>query len=342
MTTDASLQRITLLRARADRKIAGLAFAGSARHLRDGCRYVMRGGGKRIRPTLVLLSCEAVGGGAAAALDAAVAVEMMHNFTLVHDDIMDNADARRGRPTVHKKWNPSTALLVGDVLLGEAYRILGRTRSGRLPALFQIFTRGLLHVCEGQALDLEFETRTDVSVREYFRMIEKKTGSLIAAATELGGVIGGGTTRQRAALRQFGLALGRAFQVQDDLLDVVADPRNFGKTTGGDILEGKKTYLLLTAATRVTGRDRALIARLLAGGGFRAGWKTAGGRVTEAGRIMVDAATGAYRRHGVLDDARRVVRRATAEALGSLRRLPASPAREALRRLAEDLVTRAS
>lgn len=342
MTTGASPQRIALLRTRTNRRIAGLAFAGSARDLRDGCRYVMRGGGKRIRSTLVILSCEAVGGAAAQALDAAVAVEMMHNFTLVHDDIMDNADARRGRPTVHKKWNTSTALLVGDVLLGEAYRTLDRTHRGGLRTLFNIFTRGLLHVCEGQALDLEFETRRNVTVREYFRMIEKKTGSLIATATEIGGVAGGGTPRQRAALRRFGLALGRAFQVQDDLLDVVADPRNFGKTTGGDILEGKKTYLLLTAATRVTGRDRTLITHLLARKGTHGAWKTAGGRVTRAGRRVVNNVTDIYRRYGVLDDARQAVRRATAEALRNLSRLPASTAREDLRRLAEDLVTRAS
>ena len=342
MTTGASSQRITLHRTRINRRIARLGFTGSARDLREGCRYMMRGGGKRIRSTLVLLSCEAVGGTAAQALDAAVAVELMHNFTLVHDDIMDNADARRGRPTVHKKWNANTALLVGDVLLGEAYRSIGRVRGGGLPALCSILTRGFLHVCEGQALDLEFETRRDVSVRDYFRMIGKKTGSLIATATEIGGVAGGGTARQRRALRRFGLALGRAFQVQDDLLDVVGDPHNFGKTTGGDILEGKKTYLLLTAAARARGRDRALIARLLARTGTRGAWKTAGGRVTRAGHRLVDEVTDMYRRYGVLDDARQAVRRATAEALRNLSRLPSSTAREDLRRLAEALVTRAS
>lgn len=342
MMTDASLHRIALLRARTDRRIAGLTFGGSARDLRDGCRYVMHGGGKRIRSTLLILSCEAVGGAAGQAMDAAVAVEMMHNFTLVHDDIMDNADARRGRPTVHKKWDPSTALLVGDVLLGEAYRSLARSGGNLAQPLFSIFTRALLHVCEGQALDLAFETRRDVTVREYFHMIEKKTGSLIAAATELGGLIGGGTSRQRAALRRFGLALGRGFQVQDDLLDVVADPRDFGKTTGGDIVEGKRTYLLLTAAARVTGRDRTLIARLLDRKERRKSWKTADGRVTRTGRGVVDAATEVYRRYGVLEDARRAVERATAEALRNLHRLPPSPARESLRRLAEDLVTRSS
>ena len=339
MTTDAYRRRMSLIRARTERRIAGFTFGGSARDMREGCRYVMHGGGKRLRSALVILSCEAVGGTAAQALDAAVAVEMMHNFTLVHDDIMDNADARRGRPTVHKKWNHNSALLVGDILLGAAYENLLLTRSGDLRALTRIFTRGLLQVCEGQALDLDFETRRNVSVREYFRMIGKKTGSLIASATELGGMIGGGTARQCSALRRFGLSLGRAFQVQDDLLDVVADPRSFGKTPGGDILEGKKTYLLLTAADRAVSADRALIARVFSRGGT---WKTAGGRVTAEGRTMVDAVTGIYRRYGVLDDAHTAVRRATADALGNLRRLPPSRAREFLRRLAEDLVTRAS
>jgi geranylgeranyl diphosphate synthase type II len=299
-------------------------------------------GGKRIRPMLVLLSCEAAGGRAALADDAAVAIEMMHNFTLVHDDIMDNADARRGRPTVHTTLGVNTALLVGDVLLGSAYASLRRTPGERGSELAAIFTRGLLDVCEGQALDLEFEQRTDVTIREYFRMIGKKTASLIATATELGGVTGGATARQREALRRFGLSLGRAFQVQDDLLDVVADPRDFGKTTGGDILEGKRTYLLITAASRATGDDLALMTRLLAREGSRTAWKSPDGQVTAAGRAIVEAATDVYRRCGVLDEARRVVQRSTADALRNLSRLRPSRARDDLRQLAQDLVTRAS
>jgi geranylgeranyl diphosphate synthase type II len=269
-------------------------------------------------------------------------VELLHNFTLVHDDIMDNAGARRGRPTVHKKWSVNDALLVGDVLLGAAYEALLDTAGSAHRRLGSVLTQGLLDVCEGQALDLELEGRTDVSVKEYFRMIGKKTGSLIAAAAELGGLVGGGRTPQVAALRRFGLRLGRAFQVQDDLLDVVGDPRDFGKTIGGDILEGKKTYLLLRAAERAEGDDRTLVGRVLRKEGSAGGWKTEDGAVTAGGRAVVAAVKDVYERCGVLDEAGRVVQRTTREALAELGRLPRTTAREMLRWLAEELVHRES
>jgi geranylgeranyl diphosphate synthase type II len=301
---------------------------------------VLDGGGKRVRSALLILSCEAVGGTAAHALNAAAAVEILHNFTLVHDDIMDNADARRGRPTVHKKWSVNDALLVGDELLGAAYETLLRTPGFAHRRLGGVLTQGLLDVCEGQALDLEFEGRTDVSVKEYFRMIGKKTGSLMATATELGGLVGEGTHLQVAALRRFGLGLGRAFQVQDDLLDVVGDPRDFGKTIGGDILEGKRTYLLLRAAERAEGDDRRLVGRVLRKEGSAGEWKTEEGAVTPGGRAVVEAVKDVYTRCGVLEEARRVVRRTTREALSELGQLPRTTAREMLGWLAEELVHR--
>jgi geranylgeranyl diphosphate synthase type II len=342
MKTALYRRRCNTLRAMTENRLATIAAGGTARDLRDACRYVIDGGGKRIRSTLVMLSCQAVGGKATQALDAAVAVELMHNFTLVHDDIMDRADARRGRPTVHQRWDPATALLVGDVLLGTAYERLMMTHGGAHRDLARVFTRGLLEVCDGQALDVAFERRTDVSVQEYFGMIEKKTGFLIATATELGGLIGSGTSHQVAALRGFGLRLGRAFQIQDDLLDVLADPRDFGKTVGGDILEGKRTFLLLTAAERATGNDRGVIRRVLSARGNRRTWKTAGGRITTAGRATVRAVTDIYERYGVIDDARLLVRRNTEEALLRLGHLPRSVAQRTLRWLAEELVTRSS
>jgi geranylgeranyl diphosphate synthase type II len=291
---------------------------------------------------LLILSCEAVGGTVAHALNAAAAVEILHNFTLVHDDIMDNADARRGRPTVHRKWSVNDALLVGDELLGAAYEALLETPGFAHRNLGRVLTQGLLDVCEGQALDLELEARRNVSVKEYFRMIGKKTGSLIAAATELGGLAGGGTRRQVAALRRFGLRLGRAFQVQDDLLDVVGDPHEFGKTIGGDILEGKKTYLLLRAAERAEGDDRKLLARVLRKEGPAGEWKTNEGAVTDGGRAIISAVKDVYRRCGVLEEAGRVVERTTREAVSEISRLPRSAAREMLRWLAEELVHRES
>lgn len=342
MTRDAFRRRYESIRRRTDRRLLRVRPAPGAARLREGCRYVLDGGGKRVRSALLILSCEAVGGTAAQALDAAAAVEILHNFTLVHDDVMDNAEARRGRPTVHKKWAVNDALLVGDELLGAAYEALLETPGSAHRRLVGVLTQGLLDVCEGQALDLELEGRTEVSVKEYFRMIGKKTGSLIATATELGGLVGGGTHLQVTSLRRFGLRLGRAFQVQDDLLDVVGDPRDFGKTIGGDILEGKKTYLLLRAAERAEGDDRKLVGRVLRKEGPAGEWKTKEGAVTDGGRAIVEGVKDVYSRCGVLEEAGRVVRRTTREALSELGRLPRTTAREMLRWLAEELVHRES
>jgi geranylgeranyl diphosphate synthase type II len=342
MTRDAFRRRYESIRRRIDRRLLRVRPAPGAAVLREGCRYVLDGGGKRVRAALCILSCEAVGGIAAHALNAAAAVEIMHNFTLVHDDIMDNADARRGRPTVHKKWSVNDALLVGDELLGAAYETLLQTPGSAHRRLGRVLTQGLLDVCEGQALDLEFEGRTDVSVNEYFRMIGKKTGALIAAATELGGLLGGGTPAQVDALRRFGLRLGRAFQVQDDLLDVVGDPHDFGKTIGGDILEGKKTYLLLKAAERAEGDDRGIVGRVLRKEGLTGEWKTADGTVTPSGHARVAEVKEIYRRYGVPEEAERIVRRTTREALSQLGHLPRTGARDMLRWLAEELVHRES
>ncbi|HUI09936.1 MAG TPA: polyprenyl synthetase family protein [Bacteroidota bacterium] len=342
MNDAAFRRRYETIRVRIEQRLKRTRPARGAARLREGCRYALQGGGKRVRPALLVLACEAVGGRAAASLDAAAAIEIMHNFTLVHDDIMDNADARRGRPTVHRAWSANDALLVGDVLVGASYESLLRTKGPAQSALAGVLTRGLLDVCEGQALDLEFEKRSDVTVREYFRMIGKKTGALLATAAELGALLGGGTPARVAALRRFGLRLGIAFQVQDDLLDVVGDPAGFGKTIGGDILEGKRTYLLLTAAARAAGSDRDLIARVMAREGSPGLFKSTGGAVTPAGRSFVEDVRRAYGECGAIDDARGVVRRTTRGALRELDRLPRSTAREMLRWLADELVHRAT
>jgi geranylgeranyl diphosphate synthase type II len=320
-----------------ERRLQHSLRRGSPHDLNDSCRYVLSGGGKRLRAVLVLLGCRAVGGRVAQALDAGAAVEIMHNFTLVHDDIMDSAPARRGRPTVHIRWDSNNALLTGDVLLGTAYEVLLQTRRGDLRQQLELFTAALIEVCRGQALDLEFERRRDVSVREYFGMIEKKTARLIAMAVELGGMIGGGTSRQRDALHRYGHYLGRAFQLQDDLLDVVARERELGKTIGGDIIERKRTYLLLTALERARGADRRALEHLLrlpaSSPALRAG----------AGRTRtVAAVTAIYRRYGVLEDTGRLVRRNTDRALDALRTLPPGEGRTMLRWLAERLVGRSS
>ena len=335
-------RRMEELRREAGRNLRILPAAITARSLRNGCTYLLDGGGKHIRSTIVVLSCQAVGGKGADAADAAAAVEILHNFTLVHDDIMDNADARRGRRTVHTKWDVNLALLVGDVLVGSAYERLLKGARGHHRELAAVFTQGLIDVCDGQALDLENERRKDVTVAQYFRMIEKKTGALLGMSAELGGIIGGGTPRQQRALRVFGRCLGRAFQLQDDLLDVVADPADFGKTIGGDIIGRKKTFLLLTAVRKAAGGDRRLLESVLRKGNSSRPWRKRTGALTGAAREIVAEVAALYEKCGALDDARRLIRRNTDEALRSLSRLPDTVARSMLVQLAEDLTTRVS
>jgi geranylgeranyl diphosphate synthase type II len=325
-------ERYDALRHMVDRSLATTVARGGPAELAEACRYVLAGGGKRLRSVLLLLSCQAVGGRVRAALHAGCAVEIAHNFTLVHDDIMDHAPTRRGRPTVHVRWGLNTALLSGDVLLGLAYQHLLRTRNDALPRLTSLFTTGVLEVCEGQALDLEFERRSDVTVHEYFEMIERKTGRLFSLSAELGGLIGGGSRAHLDALRKFGHYLGRAFQLQDDLLDVVADEKRFGKTIGGDITEGKRTFLLLRAAERARGRDRAYLHRLL-----RHGSRALGNRQT-----VVRSVTALYRRYDILAETRGHITHNTRHAIASLDALPAGHATAMLRWLSEALVNRVS
>ncbi|MFN0157433.1 MAG: polyprenyl synthetase family protein [Bacteroidota bacterium] len=308
-------RRYQTLRWLVDKRVARLAGKWESSDIEKGCRYVLRARGKRVRAILLLLSCEAVGGHARNAVDAGAAVEAMHNFTLVHDDIMDNADARRGRPTVHRKWDANTALLVGDVLLGLAYKSVGKTDSNNLRKIISLFTEGLLEVCEGQALDLEFERRGSVSLDEYFVMIEKKTARLISMSTELGGLLGNGTAQQVKQLYKFGRHLGRAFQLQDDLLDVAADEKKFGKTIGGDIIEGKKTFLLLTAWKRAVGGDKRFLGSIMQP-------KQASLLSSIAKQKRIATVTALYEKYGVMGEARKQIARETDAAVRALAKLP--------------------
>jgi geranylgeranyl diphosphate synthase, type II len=228
-------------------KLLTVASKVSPAGIYDPMRYILDGGGKRIRPMLLILCCEAVGGKAGNALDAAAAIEILHNFTLVHDDIMDNADTRRGRETIHKKWDRDTAILAGDGLLGYAYKSLLQTKSPRIQDIANSFTEAIIEVCEGQSYDKEFETRKKVKPDEYIMMIDKKTSELLKCCAEIGAMIGGGTEEEISSLKQYALNIGLAFQIQDDLLDITADEKEFGKKIGGDLREGKKTFLLLKA-----------------------------------------------------------------------------------------------
>lgn len=224
-------------------------------------RYVLTAGGKRLRPIITLLACEAVGGDYKSALPAAAAIEMLHTFTLIHDDIMDNAEKRRGLRTIHEKWNLATAILSGDLLAGIAFKTLLNTGSNRRLEVANVFTQSYIDVCEGQDLDMNFAARRNVSLKQYYNMIEKKTAALMAAATRIGGIVGNGTPTRCNSLNWFGLHLGIAFQIHDDLLDIEGDSKLLGKPAGQDIIEGKKTFLLLKALEVAKGSDNPLLNR---------------------------------------------------------------------------------
>ena len=221
--------------------------------------YSLAGGGKRLRPMLLMLSNGIFTDKIQHALPAAAAVEVFHNFTLLHDDIMDNAAVRRGKPSVYAKWGQNVAILSGDAMLICAYRLLGEVPAQLLPQILSTFNTMALEVCEGQQYDMDFERKPKVSVVEYMHMIELKTSVLLAGATTIGALLGGASEEDCRKLRRFAIELGLAFQLQDDLLDSYGDER-LGKAIGGDILEGKKTYLMVMALSKASAAEHRILA----------------------------------------------------------------------------------
>jgi len=213
--------------------------------LYEPVHYILKLGGKRLRPVLTLMSAAIYDAPIKNALDAAVAVEVFHNFTLLHDDIMDAAELRRGEKTVHKKWDINTGILSGDAMLILAYQQLDSYEGATYKELVSLFSRTALEVCEGQQHDVDFETRDDVSIEEYLKMITLKTSVLVGCALQMGAIIAGADLKQQELIYNYGLNLGIAFQLMDDYLDAYGDPETFGKEVGGDIRENKKTYLYL-------------------------------------------------------------------------------------------------
>lgn len=216
-------------------------------NLYEPIRYILSLGGKRMRPVLTLMGAEVFNCDCHKALSAATAVEVFHNFSLVHDDIMDNAPLRRGNETVHEKWNINTGILSGDAMLILAYQFFEAYEPHIFRDLAKLFSKTALEVCEGQQYDVDFETRNDVTIPEYLKMIEYKTAVLVGAALKMGAIVAETTTENADLIYDFGLNLGIAFQLQDDYLDAFGDPLTFGKQVGGDIIENKKTYLYLKA-----------------------------------------------------------------------------------------------
>ncbi len=232
--------------------IAAIPYPAEPDQLYAPIAYHMALGGKRIRPVLVLMACDALGGDAAGALDAALGIEMFHNFTLLHDDVMDNADVRRGKPTVHRKWSSNTAILSGDTMLTLATQFISRTGNS---AVMDLFNKTAIEIYEGQQWDMDFEDRNDVTVEEYINMIRLKTSVLLGCALKTGALLAEGAEVDCEALYEAGVNMGLAFQLQDDLLDVWGDPKTFGKEIGGDIMNNKKTFLLINAMQLAKGDD---------------------------------------------------------------------------------------
>ena len=238
-----------------NKAIAETKYTAKPAELYEPISYLMQLGGKRMRPVLVLVSTELFGGDVLKALDAAIGIELFHNFTLMHDDIMDKAPLRRGNPTVHVKWNESAAILSGDVMFVEAYKLMIRVDDSILRKVLDIFSDTASGVCQGQQADMNFEKRDQVSLEEYIEMIRLKTAVLLAGSMQIGALIGGAEKEQADLLYEFGENLGLAFQLQDDILDVYGDPEKFGKQVGGDILADKKTFLLIKARELAKGES---------------------------------------------------------------------------------------
>lgn len=248
---------------RIEKELGQVDFPQQPEKLYDPLRYFLQIGGKRIRPALVILGQKLFDANAKEAYAQALSIEIFHNFTLIHDDIMDNAPLRRGQQTVHEKWNANIGILSGDALLIKAYQKLAEGAGEHLASLLEVFNTTALEVCEGQQMDMDFEERIDVTISEYIEMIRLKTSVLLGGALEIGAIMANASDKDRTALREFGENIGIAFQIKDDILDLYADPDKFGKQVGGDVIANKKTILFLSANSVATGPQREILSQLL-------------------------------------------------------------------------------
>jgi len=311
-----------------NKAIEGLDWRREPKGLYEPIAYTLAAGGKRLRPTLALIASALFGGKEEEVLPAALALEIFHNFTLLHDDVMDRAQVRRGRPTVHVKWDDNTAILSGDQMLIEAYRQLSHVPADKLPQVLRWFNEMATGICEGQQYDVDFEHAEHVTIADYMKMIELKTSVLLANALRTGAYIAGADEKAQEALYRFGIHIGLAFQIQDDILDVYGDPKTFGKAIGGDICCNKKTLLLLTA---LESADEATKHELY-------GWLATCGHDAE----KIAAVTAIYNRLGVREACEKAMEEHTFLALQQLACLPQNDACRQLRELAEKLTNRKS
>jgi len=244
------------------RHFESIKYQKEPNNLYEPIRYILSLGGKRLRPVLTLMATEVFDVDCQKALAAATAVEVFHNFSLIHDDIMDDAPLRRGNETVHEKWNINTGILSGDAMLILAYQYFEAYEPKIFQELAKLFSKTALEVCEGQQYDVDFETRDDVTIPEYLKMIEYKTAVLVAAAMQMGAIVAETTEENKNLIYDFGLNLGLAFQLQDDYLDAFGNPETFGKQVGGDIIENKKTYLYLKAMEYASANEKEQLLHL--------------------------------------------------------------------------------
>lgn len=269
--------------------IESLPYSHDPKGLYDPIEYVLGLGGKRLRPVLMLLAYNLFKEDVKAIFSQAAAIETYHNFTLLHDDLMDKADMRRGKLTVHKKWNENTAILSGDAMLILSYQFMMQgCHESCMKQVMEVFSRTALEVCDGQQWDMEFECREDVTVDEYMEMIRLKTSVLLAGALKIGAILGGASEKDAQLLYDFGIKAGLAFQLQDDYLDVYGDPAVFGKKIGGDILCNKKTFMLITALEQADETTRAELQKWLAAEHYEPAQK-------------IEAVTNIYNKVGVRD-----------------------------------------
>lgn len=308
-------------------EIAKLNWEREPKGLYAPIAYTMAAGGKRVRPQLAMIACGIFGGNEQEVAPAAMALEVFHNFTLLHDDVMDKAEVRRGRPTVHIQWNENTAILSGDQMMIEAYKLLAEVPADKLHKVLRLFNKMATEICEGQQYDVDFESQEHVTIEEYLKMIRLKTSVLLATALQIGSYLAGANEAQQEALYQFGINVGLAFQIQDDILDVWGDPKTFGKAVGGDISCNKKTYVYLTAQKLA---DDELAEELHQ-------WY---GSVLDDNTDKIAAVKGLFEQLNVRVACEAVVQDYTQKALQILDTLPQNAATEQLRQLANKLNTR--
>ncbi|MBN8576465.1 MAG: polyprenyl synthetase family protein [Cytophagales bacterium] len=304
-------------------------FGSSPKSLYEPIRYIMALGGKRMRPLLTILSYSLYKNDPEKILKYAAAVEAFHNFTLMHDDIMDNAPLRRGKSTVHEKWNVNTAILSGDVMLVKVYDMFLDLDKDLLPTALGLFNKCAAEVCEGQQWDMEFETKIKVTEAQYIEMIRLKTAVLLGFSLELGALLARAPETERVALREFGILVGIGFQLKDDLLDVYADKKKFGKQVGGDILANKKTYLLIKAKEKARGTNKRELEYWLTAKKFNKQKK-------------VKAVTAIYNSLAIAAHTEKKVAEYFSRGFEKLNTLPESPQKQNLIRFTQELINRQS